>query len=248
MSGGFSGSCRSLVNSRRSCDFGGGRGLARPNMSQMKLAKTALLLSLAGSAAFAQGWQNSDFSFLFGGAHVQGQVVATTIASGESTVPLETTTISGSAGFATQLNFGHQITATKAGALYLEFPITFLYEAAGVVQGTTVTALNRNVQFFAPGVRFKLPAYKRVSFYGALGVGWQLATDDYIVINGQVTSTPSSGIRPVLGAGGGIDLRISRWLSLRLDARDYVTFDVPSNVFSSGHNHVWVLAGFAFHL
>ena len=214
----------------------------------MQLAKTAFLLSLAGSAAFAQGWQNSDFSFLFGGARAQGQIVPSTLTGGVSTAQLYTASISGSSGFATQFNFGHQITATRDGALYLEFPVTFLYESSSVVQGATVTSLNRNVQFFAPGVRFKFPSYKRVSFYGALGFGWQLASNDYIVTNGQVTSTPSSGIRPVLGPGGGMDLRISRWLSLRIDARDYVTFDVPSNVFSSGHNHLWVLGGFAFHL
>jgi hypothetical protein len=210
--------------------------------------KIFLLSICLASAMFAQSWQNSDFSFLFGGAHAQGQIVSSSILSGTSTVALGTSTIYGSAGFATQFNFGHQITATKAGTLYLEFPITFLFDSSGTVQGSTVTSLNRNVQFFAPGVRFKLPSYKRVSFYGALGVGWQLASQDYVVINGQVTSTPGSGIRPILGPGAGIDLRISRWLSLRIDARDYITFDVPSNVFSSGHNHVVALAGFAFHL
>jgi hypothetical protein len=68
---------------------------------------------------------------------------------------------------------------------------------------------------------------------------------DAFLANQQVTTTNTTLTKPVLDFGGGIDLRISRWLSLRVDARDYVhspASDVPQH-----YNHAAVFAGFALH-
>jgi len=199
--------------------------------------KTALLALLFAGAAFGQAWQNVDFTLLVGAAHVQSSVVETT--TGPATV-------SGSAAFVFQFGFGYQLTATKAGTLYLEIPQTYGFYAASEIQGAATTSLSRTTWCFAPGVRFKLPTEKRVSLYGALGAGIQNLSTNYTLINDQLSTTGGDALRPVLDTGAGIDLRLSRWISLRFDFRDYISFGTAPP-FHPSHNHLVGLAGVAFH-
>jgi len=192
---------------------------------------------LLGCASFAQGVQNMEIILLVGGATSSGSVVQGTNAS-----------ISGSAGFAMQTNWGYQLASTKAGNLWLETPITYTFEGTGIVTGTTVASINRNGWFFTPGLRLKTPTYGRVSIYGAVGGGvGSLGTTTSVVsgANGTVMVNSTVQYHPLFDFAGGIDLRLSRRLSLRAEGRDFVSAANLGGV--AGHNHPVFLAGLVFH-
>jgi len=202
--------------------------------------RTALLLTMVTSASFAQGVQNMDISIMFGGAHASGAVVAGPGGSG---------TVTGSAGFTQQFSYAYQFTSTKIGSLYVETPLTFVFNVSGTFMGGSVggsvSSLNRGAYYFTPGVRYKIPTGTRISFYAALGGGPATYNERDSVVNGQVTATNATSFHPALDFGGGIDLRLARWLSLRGEARDFVsTAGLGGTV---GRNHGVFLFGLAFH-
>lgn len=90
-----------------------------------------------------------------------------------------------------------------------------------------------------------LPLQSRVSGYGLLGGGggWF----QYAVINGGSNPYVSSNstAQGLLVAGGGIDVRLTRRISIRGEVRDLVTSAGLSG--ASGRHHVLPLFGIAFH-
>jgi opacity protein-like surface antigen len=222
--------------------------------------KRFLLSTLLTSAAFAQGVQNFDFDFLFGAAHansaIEGQIAPGTgvisvpggpqILPGTSIVNVSgIPAISASAGFTMQVGFGYQLTSTKTGNLYLEVPSTFVFSDSSTVSTTSVNTLDRHIWYFTPGVRFKVPTGTRFSFYGVLGGGFANFNERDVVLNGQAIAVDSPTFAPALDVGGGIDFRVSRWLSLRAEGRDFVSGSGYGG--TTGHNHPVALFGFAFH-
>jgi hypothetical protein len=206
-----------------------------------------------GTAAFAQRAQNTDISFLFGAVGTSGSVASTTMAtipSGTSgptpLAPVET----GSFSAAWQTNFGYQVASFSKGSLYVETPFVFEWSGSGTVSGAagnpSVTSIDHSSWYVLPGVRWKIPTGTRLSFYGALGGGVQFVhVEDVFLANQQVTSTKTTLAKPVLDFGIGMDVRVSRWLSLRVDARDYV--HSPASDVAPHYNHAAIFAGFAFH-
>ncbi len=202
--------------------------------------RTVLLLTITCAAAFAQGVQNMDISLMFGRAHGSGAVVVGSDGSA---------TVTGSGGFTQQYSYGYQFTSTKAGSLYLETPLTIVSNSSATVMGGpaggSVSSLNRRAFYFTPGIRYKIPTGTRISFYAALGGGLATYNERDTVVNGQVTATNASSYHPALDFGGGIDLRLARWMSLRGEARDFVsTAGLGGTV---GNNHGVFLFGLAFH-
>ena len=164
-------------------------------------------------------------------------------------VPI-TTTVTGSFGFATQENFGYQVADFSKGSLYVETPFVYVWNGSGTVSGQrgnpSVTSIDHSAWYILPGVRWRIPTGTRLSFYGALGGGVAIIHEgDVFLANQQVTTTNSTLAKPALDFGVGIDLRISRWLSLRVDARDYV--HSPASNVEPHYNHAAVFAGFAIH-
>jgi hypothetical protein len=214
--------------------------------------KAIWMLCFVGAAASAQRAQNVDISIMLGAVGTSGSVSPTmaTIPGGTSgPVPI-TATYTGSFGFATQENFGYQVADFSKGSLYVETPFVFLWNGSGTVSGQqgnpSVTSIDHSSWYILPGVRWKIPTGTRLSFYGALGGGVAFIHEkDVFLANQQVTNTNNTLAKPVLDFGVGMDLRISRWLSLRVDARDYV-HSAAADV-SQHYNHAAVFAGVAFH-
>jgi hypothetical protein len=124
-----------------------------------------------------------------------------------------------------QFNYGYQVVATQAGDLYVEIPL---------VSSTNPV---RNVDLlFAPGVRFRTPTQSRFSFYGAVGVG---------VASFGGTATASRTTSGTADFGGGVDCRLTRLLSLRVEARDFLTR--PGLGGTEGRNHAMYFIGIALH-
>jgi hypothetical protein len=198
---------------------------------------TLLLISLFyASAAHAQ---NSDLAVLAGISGPQGKATVT------GSMAISTGSVSPSV----QLNYAWQILQRKAD-LYVELPLVIPIRVSGSsvvglngVQSTTVSGPDI---FFTPGARLKFSPQARTSFYGAAGFGYASFAP-----TSSFTTSPlslNSGTRqssPALDFGGGIDFRLTRLLSFRADARDFITQADMGGI--SGRNHGIFQAGIAFH-
>jgi hypothetical protein len=189
-----------------------------------------LLISMLGSCAALA--QNSDLGLQFGvslptGAVVNGQV-------------------SGTVGWTVQLNYALQLREAQAGDLYLELPLLFGETLNGVID-TTVRSSNRDQIYFTPGARWRFTVLRsRVSIYAAAGGGVaSFSRNVDIVGNGTVSASSSRTESGAFDFGGGIDFRLTRFLSLRAEGRDFITR--PGLGDSSGRNHPFFTAGFGFH-
>jgi len=100
---------------------------------------------------------------------------------------------------------------------------------------------------FTPGVRFKLPIQSRLSLYGVAGGGIGSFGKDETDVNRRAgvfigTSRTEHGVFDV---GGGMDFRLTKLLSLRGEARDFITGRNLGG--ESGRNHPVYEFGLAFH-
>jgi hypothetical protein len=202
------------------------------------VTRIAWMFTLVASIGCAQ--QNMDVSFMFGPARTSDVVLA-------GTTPGTTGFDSGSIRVTFQTAWAKQFYSTPAGNLYVELPITFGPHQSATIPGGTAGGLDRASTYFTPGLRLKIPTATRISFYGAVGGGIVIYGEKDAVINGQLTAAtdPSFG-HPVADFAGGVDLRLSHWVSLRAEGRDFIA---PAGLGgTAGHNHPLFLLGFAFHL
>jgi hypothetical protein len=85
----------------------------------------------------------------------------------------------------------------------------------------------------------------RISLFGALGAGYGGFTTPTLTSDNPPDLKTNDVNHLVIGAGGGLDIRLVRILSLRVDVRDFVTGRDLSGV--PGRNHVLPMVGVAFH-
>jgi hypothetical protein len=211
----------------------------------MRLAWMFLLL---GSSGWAQ--QNMEITWMVGGNAGSSSTVgeSASILSGSSLTVVNTVTTTGTAGFVTQIGFAYQLPKPQSGWLWLEVPMTFTWQGIGSIYDGTgiISSVDRNTWYLTPGLRAKTPTYGRVSFYGVLGGGLGAFVKDETVIGGPgVVSLLRVGLRPVADVAGGIDLRLSRRFSLKVEGRDFVSGANLGGV--SGHNHPMGLIGLGVH-
>lgn len=201
-----------------------------------KLLTWTLWIELA--AVFPAQAQNSDLGLLAGISGPRGQ---TTVAGG-------TVTATGSVTPSFQVNYAWQV-LQRAADLYIELPLVIPVR----VSGTAVVSAGRAVSagsagpdvFFTPGVRLKISPESRVSFYGAAGFGIASFGATSAIVSPATVVAGSRQNSPAAGFGGGVDVRLTRLLSLRGDVRDFVTRAGLGEV--SGRNHGIFQVGFAFH-
>jgi hypothetical protein len=195
--------------------------------------RTALILTVLCLPAPAQ--EKWDMSTLVGAVGTSSALFAAT-----PTQPAAAT--SGSLGWTWQWTSAHRFHSNAACTLYWywEMPLTFFH-------GEEVAGIKRVGDYFTPSIRLKIPIKTRISFYGALGGGWAQYNEKDVLVNGQVTATQDPSIaHPAADFGGGIDLRLSHFISLRVDGRDYIT---PAGLGgTTGRNHPLFVAGIAFHM
>ncbi|HUI57733.1 MAG TPA: hypothetical protein VLY04_22300 [Bryobacteraceae bacterium] len=197
-------------------------------MMKSVLIRVATIAILTCCAAVAQ---NSDLGILFG----VGPISSTVSAAGVSS------SVSGSF----QLNYAVQLRDTRAGLLYLELPFLIGGTAEDVVSASIRSSVKDTI-FFTPGVRWKYAVQPRVALYGAIGGGLgSFGTLASVVGFGVVSNGSTRTNVPTFGFGGGIDIRLTRLLSLRAEGRDFVT---RANLGDTrGHSHAFFDFGVGFH-
>lgn len=177
--------------------------------------------------------QNSDLGLLIG---ISGR--STFQASGGAR-------FSSSYGGHLQLNYAFQFKETPSFRFYVEVPLLLGYQSIATVT-PFIYATNGNQFYLTPGIRVNLPLHSRVSLYGAAGGGVAgfgtqravLAGDRLIASNGFIGTLAGS-------VGGGVDLRLSRLMSVRAEARDFIAAGGPGSGY--GRNHLVYSFGVGFH-
>jgi hypothetical protein len=198
------------------------------------MRKSLLMLFLVAAAASAQKIQNSDIFVGFG-----------PVWTGPSTIGGSSVALTGSTGFSLETSYGYQVERISAIGVLLD--LTFAYPNPGTQKANVPgsTAVSTSWDAATLGLRFMVPANSRLSFYGVAGGG----IGAFSAPSASTAGTPASvstrdTTHGVLAFGGGMDLRLSEWFSVRAEVRDYVS---GRELSGDGRNHVLPVFGVAFH-
>ena len=176
--------------------------------------------------------QTSDLSILVG---------ASAPAAGVSPVP---PLVSACLRVGVQAAFGHKLVSAPAGDILLDVPFAVLAQQGEIVSRGVTVDTSGSV-YFTPGVRFVVAPQARVAPYAALGVGFGSVEGSRVRVGPGLDVSSSRAVSGALGFGGGLDLRLTRPLSLCGEVRDVVTRAGLGAV--SGRHHAVVGLGLGFH-
>lgn len=193
------------------------------------------LLAIAAAATCSAVAQNTEISFLYGFSGPNGSVVLS-----------PSLRVEGSVGASYQVAAAFQVLDRGNGGLYVEVPLTLVANVSGVV-ANGVQSSTRGIVFLTPGIRYKQSLHSRLAVYGVLGGGLGSFGQELDTISsGGVAANISTRTNvPVLDFGGGIDIRLTRLLSLRAEERDFVSRSGQAGF--AGHNHPVFGVGVGFH-
>ena len=177
-------------------------------MRHVLLFRLAAVSALSAGAALAQGVQNMEIVFLFGGVPGTSQVL------GGSQVKTE-------GGFANLITYAYQIHSFKPFDLYFELPMGFWFRGNVTADGAPATG-GGSGNFFTPGAKFNFHVQPRVAIYGVAGIGFGGFSQYALDPKGNVLVGHHSN-HLAAGLGGGVDFRLTTHLSLRAEARDIVS-------------------------
>ena len=191
-------------------------------------------LVLLPACAWAQGGiQNMDIYLGFGGFPIQSQTVVGT-ATGLSS------SVAATASFA----YGYQISHWSNASLWIEIP--FSYEASHQRTSVLPGNVELDTSFITPGLRFMVPVRTRVSVFGSAGGGVGFYQQPELV--NQAAPSMIIARNPIHGVvdfAGGVDFRVNRTFSIRVQVRDFVSGHNLSGV--AGVNHIMPTVGLGYH-
>jgi hypothetical protein len=192
-----------------------------------------LLPIIFASSVWAQRIQNMDVFFLAGPSFARTQVIGGT-----------NVTVYGSTGFCETTGYGYQFMRRSAVSLWVEL-LPFASVNPSAETASIPGSISLNTSLFVPSVRVMVPVQSRISFFGTLGAGLGSFNNPTLTSDNPPDLKTNGVDHLVIGAGGGVDIRLTRMFSLRVDVRDFVTGRDLSGV--PGRNHVLPMMGFAFH-
>jgi hypothetical protein len=148
------------------------------------------------------------------------------------------TTFNINPGFAIEGAYAGRLLSVPLVSLYWELPVAYAAKNTGSFLSTSgVEQRNYSSLFVAPGLRLKIAPGFPISPYLAAGVGvahFNLAA----TANTPQQSTNTS----VVDFGGGLDMKILPFISLRGEVRDYYSGN-PQNNFGTGIPGLGTIAG-----
>lgn len=197
-----------------------------------KSLTTVFFLFALASNAFAQDLKN-DVGLLLGA-----------LSTGSRDIQLPTLSKADpGTGLTYQVNYARRIVDAKVASLHVEV----LFAATPLVEvKSTNTLIPRDYAslFLTPGLKVKFVPGWRFSPYVAAGGGYARFRESDFRTNNQPNTGKIGTNTGVFNYGGGVDVRVFRYLSLRGEVRDFVTgnpsFNAPfltnrqHNVLTSG--------------
>ena len=145
-------------------------------------------------------------------------------------------------GIALQANYGYKLLEGNTAALYGE--VHFLANPQRLVASSDLT-FTRDVAtiFVTPGIRVKFFPRSALSPYLAVGAGYAVFEQSLNRLDGQPNSAPRTINRGVFDFGGGIDLKLWRFVGLRAEIRDFYSGSPAYNTSLPGGQHNVVAGG-----
>ncbi|HEX4948482.1 MAG TPA: hypothetical protein VFZ34_17545 [Blastocatellia bacterium] len=205
-------------------------------MKNTLLMTLMFLLALAGNS-FGQD-QKNEVGLLLG---------ALSTGNREIRLPTLSTADIGS-GITYQASYARRLLDAKVASLHVEVLL-----AATPLQKvrSTNTTIPRDYAslFLTPGLKVKFLPGWRVSPYVAAGGGYARFAESEFRTNDQPNLGQRGTNRGVFNYGGGVDIRVIRFLSLRGEVRDFVSGNPNFNApFLSNRQHnVLTSGGFVLH-
>ena len=198
-------------------------------MLETSMSKSILVTILVACPTMAQ---TNNFAILVGAYSPIASV---------SAQPVRVTT-SVSAGL--MLSYGHRLASSRAGDLLLDVPLAVSARAnQSVSRGINIGG--GTDAFFTPGVRLAIVPASVVRPYAVIGLGVGSFSGGHLSISRDVDQSRRRSTSPVVGFGGGLDVHLVRFLSLRGEIRDFVSRAGFGGV--EGRHHVVVGVGLSFH-
>ncbi|MCC6538812.1 MAG: outer membrane beta-barrel protein [Bryobacterales bacterium] len=145
-------------------------------------------------------------------------------------------------GRAWQANYGLRLLEMRGAAVYFE---THLLAAPlrDVASSTVRASRDFASLYVTPGLRVKFRSAARVSPYVAAGGGYALYENATMRLDGRPNEAPRTNSTGALLIGGGVDMRMWRWLGVRAEVRDFVTGRPAYNLAVPGRQHNVTIGG-----
>ena len=123
-------------------------------------------------------------------------------------------------GMALQANYGLRLIGGNRAALYVE--THFLANPQRkVTSGIGTASTDYASLYITPGARIKFAPNARISPWAAIGGGYAQYENSELNTAGRPSSAPRREHHGAFAFGGGVDVKVVRWLSLRAEIRDF---------------------------
>lgn len=150
------------------------------------------------------------------------------------------------ASLAVQFNYAFRLFDVKALSLYIEAPLVAIPRTKF---NTTTVFFPRSYRtiLFTPGVKMRILPKARLSPYAAVGAGLAHLEPSEDSISGQF-DTGHGKKTWAYDIGGGVDIRISSWIGIRGELRDFHTRtpEFLINLFKDRQHNIVTMGGIVF--
>jgi hypothetical protein len=189
-------------------------------------------LPICASAQWIQRIQNTDEFFGAGPAFVKTQLIGGT-----------DVTLYGSVGNGTVFDIGYHVMRKNNLGLWVEY----VWLSANPHQQTATIpgSISLGGTMAVPGVRLMVPLQSRISIFAAAGGSLGFFSFPSVTADNPPKLVSKGVLHGVFDAGAGVNFRLSRFFSIRVDVRDYVTGRDLDGV--AGRNHFLPVLGLVFH-
>jgi len=199
-------------------------------MNRIPLSFCVGLAVLSSLIAPGASGQRHEIGILAGATTPSAQIEIGSLAS-----------VSGGASATVQVSYAFRVAGNDTSSLYVELPVSRVAKASVAVDERGAGASASQV-FFTPAVRWNFLTLQRVSPYltGGAGLGWFDSVA--LRVDPSIQANVSSGFKPVVAFGGGVAFRLTRFMSFRVEMRDYIA----AGSFVGNRNHLAYSGGFGF--
>jgi opacity protein-like surface antigen len=134
-------------------------------------------------------------------------------------------------GLAYQIGYAHRLVNARLASLYLDFPLTVTPNRDIKSSSNPLSPNSYSSVFFTPGLKLKLtPPGSPLSPYAVAGIGYAHFSSSSTLVNGQPNPASHGASHGVFDFGGGVDMRLVPFVSLRGEIRDFVSGSPNFNV------------------
>jgi opacity protein-like surface antigen len=149
-------------------------------------------------------------------------------------------------GVTYQVGYSQRLLNARLASLYVDFPLTVTPTRDIKSPSNPLSPSSYSSIFFTPGVKLKLtPPASPLTPYAVAGVGFAHFGSSSTLVGGQQNPGSTGATHGVFDFGGGVDVRLIPFVSLRGEVRDYVSGSPNFNlqVIGGRQNNVTVAGG-----